>query len=215
MIKRKEGMMVKKAILQLIFVVVWVGQSMAAPPSVGLHEAAMNGDLKAIAQHIEAGSDLNEQDPMSGATPMIIATVFGKVDAVKALIEGGADINYKNKEGATPLIVAAVFNQVDVSSVLMDAGADLNAKNNDGSTALITASLLCRTEIVEKLLRHGADKSLTNNAGRTALDAVADPFEKSKDTYDYLNAVVFGPLGVQLDYERLKATRPKIAEMLK
>lgn len=206
--------MVKKTILLLVIIGVWVGQSIAAPPSVGLHEAAMNGDLKAIAQHVEAGSDLNEQDPMSGATPMIIATVFGKVDAIKALIKGGAGINYKNNDGSTPLIVAAVFNQVDIAKVLVDAGADLNARNNDGSTALISASLLCRTEIVQNLLDHGADKSLKNNTGRTALDAVAGPFEKAKDTYDFLNAVVFGPLGVQLDYERLKATRPIIAEML-
>ena len=204
----------KKTLLLLILAGLWIGPSIAAPPAVGLHEAAMNGDLKAIAQHIEAGSDLNEQDPMSGATPMIIATVFGKVDAIKALIKGGADINYKNNDGSTPLIVAAVFNQVDIAKVLVDAGADLNARNNDGSTALISASLLCRTEIVQNLLDHGADKSLKNNTGRTALDAVAGPFEKAKDTYDFLNAVVFGPLGVQLNYERLKSTRPLIAEML-
>ena len=98
--------------------------------------------------------------------------------------------------------------------MLIEAGADMNAKNNEGSTALQTAALLCRTEIVEALLKNGADKNVKNNAGRTALDAVAGPFDDVKGIYDYLQAVIFGPLGLELDYERIKMTRPKIAEML-
>lgn len=191
------------------------GAVMAVPPGMGLHEAAMEGNLEAIQQHIEAGSDLNERDPMSGATPMIIATVFGRIEALKSLIKGGADLNYRNNEGATALMVAAVFDRVEISRLLIEAGADLNAINNEGSTPLITAALLCRTQIVEDLLKNGADKDLKNNAGHTALDSVAGSFESVKATYDYLNAVVFGPLGVKLDYERLKKTRPRIAEMLR
>lgn len=207
--------MSKKAICVLIMIVcIWGGELTAAPPGVNLHEAAMQGNLEAVQQHIEAGSDLDERDPMSGATPMIIATVFGQMEVLKALIGAGADVNYKNNEGSTPLIVAAVFDRIEVSKMLIEAGADVNVKNNEGSTALITAALLCRTEIVRALLKNGADKNIKNKAGHTALDAVSGPFEEVKGTYEYLNAVVFGPLGVQLDYERLEKTRPEIARML-
>jgi ankyrin repeat protein len=211
-----ENEMGKKAIGILVLIAcICGGATKATPPSVSLHEAAMQGNLEAIRQHIEAGSDLNEKDPMYGNTPIIIATVFGQIGALKALIEGGADMNYKNNEGSTPLITAAVFNRIEVSKVLIEAGADMNSKNNEGSTALHTAALLCRTEIVEVLLDNGADKNVRNNAGRTALDAVAGPFDDAKGIYDYLQAVVFGPLGLELDYERIKMTRPKIAEMLR
>lgn len=206
----------KKAICVLVLIVCICGGDLnAAPPGVSLHEAAMQGDLEAVRQHIKAGSDLNDKDPMSGATPLIIATVFGQIEVLRALIEAGADVNARNNEGSTPLITAAVFDQIEVTRALIKAGADVNSRNNEGSTPLITAALLCRTEIVEFLLNNGADKNARNNAGRTALDAVAGPFDDVKGIYDNLGAVIFGPLGLKLDYERIKMTRPKIAEMLR
>lgn len=150
-------------------------------PSVGLHEAAAQGNLEAIRQHIEAGSDLNEKEPSRGSSPLITAAAFGETEAARALIEAGADVNFKNNERSTPLI---------------------------------TAAFLCRTEIVKVLLENGADKNARNNAGSTALEAVAGPFDDVKGIYDQLRAAL-GPLGIELDYERIKMTRPKIAEMLR
>ena len=100
-----------------------------------------------------------------------------------------------------------------MARLLIDAGADLDQQNNDGSTALITAAFFDRAEIVEALLAAGADKSIRNNAGSTALDAVTPPFEAVKDIYDFVGAML-APYGLVLDYERIEATRPKIAEML-
>lgn len=151
------------------------------PPSVGFHEAALQGDLEAIRQYIEMGSDLNEKDAVGGSSPLIVAATFGRADVAKALI---------------------------------DAGADVDQQNNDGSTALHSAALFCHTEIVEALLDKGADKRLTNNTGSTALEAVAGPFEAMKFIYDYFGEVL-GPYGLELDYERIKRTRPKIVEMLR
>jgi ankyrin repeat protein len=98
--------------------------------------------------------------------------------------------------------------------LLIEAGADLNFKNDEGSTPLITAAFLCRTEIVEMLLAKGADKSIRNKAGSTALESVSGPWEEVKPIYDILVGVL-GPLGLQLDYERIQTTRPKIAPMLR
>ena len=74
--------------------------------------------------------------------------------------------------------------------------------------------LLCRTEIVKILLDKGADKTLPNKAGRTALESVSRPFDDIKGIYDGLGAVL-GPLGLKLDCERVKMTRPRIVEMLR
>jgi len=173
----------KKAICILVLIAcIYGGATRATPPSVSLHEAAFQGNLEAIQQHIEAGSDLNEKDPVSGASPLIIAAVFGQIEVVRALIKAGADVNSRNNEGSTPLHTAAFF---------------------------------CRTEIVEALLDNGADKNARNNAGRTALESVAAPFDDVKDIYEYFRAMIFEPLGLELDYERIKMTRPKIAEMLR
>ena len=156
-------------------------QKAPMPPCVNLQTAVFQGNLKAIRQHIKAGSDLNEKDPIGGSSPLIAAATFGKTEVARALIEAGADVNYKNNEGLTPLHTAAFH---------------------------------CRTGIVEALLDKGADKNLRSNAGSTALEAVAGPFDDVKDIYDYCDKVL-GPLGLELDYEQIKMTRPKIAEILR
>jgi len=150
------------------------------PPDVSLHVAALQGNLDAVRQYIEAGSNLNEKDAY-GSSPLIIATTFGKTEVARALIEAGADMKISNNDGSTPLHIAALF---------------------------------CRTEIVKALLEKGADKYLRNNAGSTAFDSVAAPFDDVRGIYDNIGEAL-GPLGLELDYEMIEMTRPKIAEMLR
>ncbi len=155
--------------------------SKSAPPAISIQEAARTGNLEAIQQHIKATSDLNEKAPDSGGSPLHTAAVFGHLEAVRVLVQAGANVNARNNDGASPLLVAAFF---------------------------------CRTEIVQHLLAHGADKLAKDNAGKTALDSVSVPFDQVKGLYDFLQAVL-SPLGLKLDYEQLKATRPKIANLLR
>jgi len=57
-------------------------------------------------------------------------------------------------------------------------------------------------------------RNALNKAGRTALDSVSHPFEDVKGIYDGLGKAL-AQLGLKLDYERIKRTRPRIAEMLR
>ena len=150
------------------------------PPWVSLHTAALQGNVDAVRQHIEAGSDLNRKDGY-GSTPLVVAATFGKTEVARALIEAGADLSITNNEGATPLHIAA---------------------------------FLCYHEIVQALLDAGADRGARDNAGSTALDSVAGPFEQVKGVYDRIGKGL-APLGLRLDYERLRTTRPQIAAMLR
>jgi hypothetical protein len=156
-------------------------ESTRPTPAVGLHGAALQGDLERARAQIAAGADLNARDESSGSTALIIASTFGRTEVARALI---------------------------------DAGADVNRQNNEGATALFSAALFCRVEIVEALLAAGADREIRNGTGATALDVVAAPFESVRGVYDFLGATL-GPYGLQLDYERIRATRPRIAEMLR
>lgn len=65
-------------------------------------------------------------------TPLMFAAMnFVSVDydfdAVKALIEAGADVNAKDDEGKTALSWAARNHNPQVLKALVEAGADVNA----------------------------------------------------------------------------------------
>ena len=156
----------------------------------------------------------SKQENRSPHVSLHVAALQGNIDEIHSHIQAGSDLNEKDEYGSTPLIVAITFGKTDVAKALIKSGADITITNNEGSTPLHIAAFLCRTEIVKTLLAKGVDKSVKNNVGNTALDSVAVPFENVKGIYDQLREGL-GPLGFRLDYDRIKETRPKIAEMLR
>jgi hypothetical protein len=88
-----------------------------------------------VKQHIKADTDIDKKDAMSGSTPLITASSFGKIKIAQELIDAGADLSLKNNDGATALHTAAFFCRVEIVQMLMDAKADKTAKNNFGMTA--------------------------------------------------------------------------------
>lgn len=106
-----------------------------AAPKVDIHTAVVTGNLEAVQQHIDAGTDLNKKDPYGGSSPLISAALFNKPEMVKLLIAAGADLNFQNKEGSTALITAAFFGRPAIVKMLLDSGADKTIKNKYGATA--------------------------------------------------------------------------------
>ncbi len=104
-------------------------------PTIDIQMAIISDNLAAVKQHIEAGTDINRKDAMSGSTPLITAASFGKIDIAKALIDAGADLSAKNNDGSTALHVAAFFCRIEIVQALIDAHADKATLNNFGATA--------------------------------------------------------------------------------
>ncbi|KOH44516.1 ankyrin [Sunxiuqinia dokdonensis] len=103
-------------------------------PKMDLQAAILSDNLEIVKQHLEAGTDINVQEQMSGSTPLITAVTFGKTAIAKALIDAHADLSIKNNEGATALHVAAFFCRIEMVQMLIDAKADKTVKNNFGAT---------------------------------------------------------------------------------
>lgn len=163
------------------------------------------------------GCGKQEGPPKAASPPHVdihLAALQGHIDAIRQHIASGANLDERDEYGSSPLIIAATFGKTEVARALLDAGADTEIRNNDGSTALHIGAFLCRTEIVKILLDNGADRRATNKSGRTALDAVVGPFEDVRGIYDQLGKGL-KPLGFRLDYDRIKRTRPEIAQMLR
>ena len=70
-----------------------------------IHEAAVEGNIEAVKQHIAAGTDVNAKNEF-GSGPLHSAAAGGHNEIAKMLIAAGADVNAKDKNGNTPLDMA-------------------------------------------------------------------------------------------------------------
>lgn len=86
-------------------------------------------------------------------TALIEACKAGQLDAVRLLIDKGADVNLATKKGYTPIMVAAMNGHKDILSYLIQKGANVNAITKDGRTALeIVLDLHQKTQKLTPLL---------------------------------------------------------------
>ena len=77
---------------------------------------------------------------MGGLTALHHAVRQGNLAAVRALLDGGADINETSAgDGTTPLLLSTINGQFDVSLLLLEHGANPNIASSAGATPLYTA----------------------------------------------------------------------------
>ena len=65
-------------------------------------EAAEQGNIEVVKQHLSAGADVNVQD-FDGWTPLHWAAMEGHKKIAELLITNGADVNTIDVDGKTPL----------------------------------------------------------------------------------------------------------------
>jgi len=75
-----------------------------------------------------------------GLAPMHLAARQGETEAVKALLEAGADVNQRGAgDPVTPLMIATMNGHFDLAKLLLDKGADPNLPQANGATPLYAA----------------------------------------------------------------------------
>ena len=122
-------------------------------PDISIHEAAAVGNIEAVKQFLDSGTDVNAKDK-TGGTPLDEAAGWGRKDIVELLIAKGADVNAKfDDDGSTPLHLAAWKGHFETAELLIAADADVNAKMEDGDTPLDLAK--GHSEIADLLRKHG------------------------------------------------------------
>lgn len=75
-------------------------------------------------------------NPRGSLTPLMYAARQGNADAVRALLEGGANINAMSADKSTALLLATINGRFDVAKLLVEQGADLSIANMDGAFPL-------------------------------------------------------------------------------
>ena len=98
----------------------------------------------------------------------------GDVSAIEKLIDGGADLEARDRAQRTPLHVAAFASMDDAVRALAEAGADLNALEHQAYDIVTIAAVADDPELVRLSLELGANPgNVTSPYDGTALIAAA------------------------------------------
>jgi ankyrin repeat protein len=132
-----------------------------------LIQAIRQNDLAGIKTRLAKGADVNARDGRD-TTLLMHAAAIGSADAVKLLLESGADVNVTNPLGSTALTLAA--DQPEKAALLVAKGANVNAATKMGRTALLIASHCdgC-SAAVKLLLDKGANVKVRDGRNHTPL----------------------------------------------
>ena len=116
-------------------------------------EAAMLGRLDILAEVPTADLIAPDGFPLLG-----LAVFFGQHEAVRYLLEKGADVNLAAKNATRVAAVHAAAARRDVATMrlLIEHGADVNARQQNDYTPLRAAREQGDEAMVELLLAHGA-----------------------------------------------------------
>ncbi len=116
------------------------------------YAAIRANDLPRLNGMLTAGANVNAKDER-GITPLMYAAWVGSVDAMKRLLDHGADPNLTNSSGSTALMLSAT----DIAKVrlLKDRGANVNAASTRGRTALFLAAMSDPSADIVRLLISG------------------------------------------------------------
>ncbi len=179
-------------LLTTIAAVVLVGCG-PSTPDISIQEAAEEGNIEAVKQHLAAGTDVNEYSIRENSA-LYLATLEGHFEIVELLLSNGADVNLGFKGmgqiiPVSPLDISTSFDYLKISDLLrknggkhasihgaaeggdidsvkdfLANGVGVDAVNEYKQTALHVAKTM---EIAELLLSKGADINFKSNLGTT------------------------------------------------
>jgi ankyrin repeat protein len=155
-------------------------------------------------------------------TPLMYAARENALDAGRALVKAGADLNLTDPEGATALAIAVINAHYEFGALLLEAGADPNVVDTEAGMGPLYAAvdmhrlavghgrpnprpvgLMTSVDLVKKMIERGADPNRRlkkailqrhHTAGDSAMGEGATPFLRAAKSGDIemMRALVAG-----------------------
>ena len=150
------------------------------------------GTYEEVSEAIHSGIDPDEHGTVYGTSvsPIFVAVAEGNDDALRALLENGAECS----DGFTAAILAGKMDSV---KKIVKAGGDINSTNKDGRNALLSAVMSNNTEAVNLLISLGADVNAKDFKGTNIMTyaaAITNPGKDKKDPDSELDPEIIAAL---------------------
>jgi len=161
-------------------------QNVSDDATFNLVEASATGDIKAITEAIKKGADVNYlyvTDDQGSWGALQNAAYYGQTEAVKLLLESGADTEIMScfydgelAVNGTALHLASHCGHTDIITALLNKGASINATDStyDYLTPLHASCRSGKLEAVKLLLVKGADITAFDGAEDTVVTIAAE-----------------------------------------
>ena len=149
---------------------------LAARPPVDVFDAAGLGLVDELAALLDDRPDAVDATATDGFTPLQLASFFGHPEAVRLLLDRGADAGAvsANANQLQALHSAAAGGHEEIVALLLAAGADADARQQGGFTPLMAAAAGGNEGLVQLLLDGGADPAARSDDGKNAADLAAE-----------------------------------------
>ena len=131
-------------------------------------------DKKAFSYNSELFIDLlNKYDNIDNKylnKCLYFACIYGDYNAMRAIIDKGADVDFRYPDGTSPLLIICTLSYgIEYIHLLMLYGANVNCEDYEGFTPLFKAIECGNYNIVEYLIQNGANVNKINDFNQTIL----------------------------------------------
>ena len=141
----------------------------ATEADLQLVEAAKNQNWETVSTLLDQRVDVNTAQA-DGATALHWAAFWNNLDAVKLLVNTGANVDVQNDYGATPLWCACASRHTGIVEQLLASDANPNLGLRSGESILMRCVHTGDASAVRALARNGANVSFREpSRGQTAL----------------------------------------------
>lgn len=126
-----------------------------------LHLAAAFSSPEAVTLLLEHGAHVHQpsHNPLRNQPLHACVALNHSLEAVRVLIEAGADVNAAQHGGYTPLLQAAAAGKKDLVILLLEHGARLDCRCDQGKSAWDYAKERGHTEVADMLASHTAQSA--------------------------------------------------------
>ncbi|XP_017279321.1 BRCA1-associated RING domain protein 1 [Kryptolebias marmoratus] len=166
--------------------------SVVEPVSTEIHSKSLCSPRSSV-RRLSSGSPAVVKRNHKGETLLHLAAIKGDTEAVKELLDQGADPNLKDNAGWTPLHEACNLGHLPVVEVLVSGGALLNTPGYENDSPLHDAVRNGHAAIVKRLLQLGASQNVLNLHGKRPADytvsqEMLEIFQEAAEGTQYANS---------------------------